>query len=140
MPFCKKRLRAYCLLYLALLAGCQADRDRLALDEEGKEIQTVLKKDKQLEAATVDEAVRKARIAWLARKTDLAQALYIKAFNMDPNNTAVLEEMAKIYRRLNKSELAEVCYRLILQQQPDNLAVLEMENMRESSEIGRAHV
>lgn len=128
MPLCKQpriAQRIISLALLILLAGCQANQEHLTLDEAGKELQTMLEKDKQLEASTVEEALKKARIAWLGGKIDLAQALYIKAYNLDPANTRVLEEMAKIYRQLNKTDLAEVCYRLILQQQPKNLAILE---------------
>jgi tetratricopeptide (TPR) repeat protein len=78
-----------------------------------------------LNVNSVDDAVLKAEKAARSGKMDLAQLYYIKAYDLEPNNTHVLQKMADLYTELKKYDLAEVSLKLVLQQQPGDLKATE---------------
>lgn len=78
-----------------------------------------------LPVESVDDARLKARKAIQDNKIDLAQAYYIKAYGMDPENISLLQEMAELYKNISKDDLAEYCYTLILKQDPENYKIRE---------------
>ncbi|MEE9411427.1 MAG: hypothetical protein V3V22_00085, partial [Methylococcales bacterium] len=80
-------------------------------------------KEQILTASTVEEAVTKARQALQNGSSDLALIYYINAFSMEPTNTAVLKEMAALYKKRREHDLVAACYRLIIEQEPNNIAI-----------------
>lgn len=109
------------------LMGCQSIPLDFAVDKKDKDqdFQQLVENNTILQAKNFDEALNKARKAWLAGKTELAQTFYVSAYKLQPKNVPLLQEMAGVYNKLENSELEQVCYRLILAEQPDNLAVME---------------
>ena len=63
---------------------------------------------------SIEDAKLKARKALQDKKIDLAQAYYIKAYGLEPDNVSLLEEMAQMYRGINNDKLVELCFQLIL--------------------------
>jgi len=112
-----------------LLAGCSSASPkkhwmRGAEFQEDSEVEILKKKD-LLAIESVDDARLKARDAIQEDKIDLAQAYYVKAYEMEPENIDLLLEMAQLYKSVNKINLAERCYQLILQKNPDHFIALE---------------
>lgn len=112
-----------------VLSACGSSPKLSSFDRKADDLESMLeskeKKSSKLKAETYEEALTKARAAWEIKDADLAQAFYIIAFNFEPDNVQLLEEMAGIYRQLNKLDQVELCYKLILEQQPDNPQFLE---------------
>jgi len=69
---------------------------------------------------SVDDARLKARQAIAENETDTAQAYYVKAYGMEPDNIELLQEMAQLYKMIHKDDLVELCYQLILKQDPEH--------------------
>lgn len=127
---------------LLFLSGCQSNPKVLSEDEKGSDLQELVEQNGALKATSFKESLNKARKAWLAGKTELAQTFYVAAYNLKPKDVALLQEMADVYNKLGNSELEQVCYRLILAEQPDNLQVLERYGLllikqKEMSEAGQ---
>ncbi|MCI0734600.1 MAG: tetratricopeptide repeat protein [Methylococcaceae bacterium] len=111
-----------------LITACQSNPKDLTVDQKNMETsnwQSLFQNHPLLEASSVDEALKKARTARINGDIELAIAYYIKAFDLGPQNTGVLLEMADAYHSLGKPELVEVCYQMILKYDPANLDVLE---------------
>ncbi|NOR67625.1 MAG: tetratricopeptide repeat protein [Woeseiaceae bacterium] len=115
------------LLLFLLLAACSSPKKHWmhgAEFQEDTEVEVLKEKD-VLEVESVDDARLKARDAIQEDKIDLAQAYYVKAYGMEPDNIDLLLEMAYLYKLINKINLAERCYQLILQKNPDHAVALE---------------
>lgn len=116
------------VLIFLLLAACSSPKRSWMHDAELQvaepEMETVEKKE-LLAVDSVDDARLKARHAIQEDKIDLAQAYYVKAYGMEPDNIELLLEMAHLYKSINKMDLAELCYQLILKQNPDHFVALE---------------
>ncbi len=118
----------YCLIIFLLtgvITGCQGVKDRPTLETKDKDIQAIAENDKELKSISFNDAINKARKAWSAGKRELAQAYYISAYKIQPENLELLREMASIYHQLGNKDLEGVCYQLILEQQPENQSVRE---------------
>ncbi|MFU8787798.1 MAG: tetratricopeptide repeat protein [Methylobacter sp.] len=109
---------------LILLTACNPSNIK-ELEEQGTQETEDMLQSAGLDVASVDDAFIKAEKALQNGKTDLAQLYYIKAYNLEPNNSQVLQKMADLYIKLKKYDLAEVSFNLILKQQPDDLKTIE---------------
>ena len=112
------------LLPIFLLSACAMQggaHDRNSAKES--EVESV--KQELLHIGSVEDAFLKGRIALKENKIDLAQAYYVAAYEMEPNNLLVLGEMANLYKRINNDELLLLTYQLILEQEPDDIDILE---------------
>lgn len=118
-------LKTFATLFLLFnIIGCQTNpklsteefSDQQALENSSDEKQLI-------NASTLDEAVTKAHQALQTGSPDLALIHYINAFSIEPTNTAVLKEMAILYKKLQNQKLVATCYRLILEQEPDNITI-----------------
>lgn len=109
---------------LILLTACNPSNIK-ELEERGNQETEDILQSAGLDVASVDDAVIKAEKAIQNGKTDLAQLYYIKAYNMDQNNSQVLQKMSDLYINLKKYDLAEVSFNLILKQQQDDLKTME---------------
>jgi Flp pilus assembly protein TadD len=78
-----------------------------------------------LKVSSAEDAALKAQKAVLDGKPDLAQLYYIKAFDLEPTNVQILQNMADLYSELKKYELVEVSLNLILKQQPNDINIIE---------------
>lgn len=78
-----------------------------------------------LQVASVEDAMLKAEKAAQNGKMDLAQLYFIKAYELEPANSQVLQKMTDLYTELKKYELAEVSLKLLLKQQPEDLSLAE---------------
>ncbi|MDO9423216.1 MAG: tetratricopeptide repeat protein [Methylobacter sp.] len=109
---------------LMLLTACNPGNIKETENRGHQETEDILQ-SAGLNVTSVEEAVLKAEKALQSGKTDLAQLYYIKAYNLEPNNTQVLQKMADLYIELKKYDLAEVSFKLILKQQPGDLNTTE---------------
>jgi len=115
------------VLIFLLLAACSSPKRswmRGAEFQEDAEVEILEQKD-VLAVESVDDARLKARDAIQEDKIDLAQAYYVKAYGMEPDNIDLLLEMAHLYKSIKKMDLAERCYQLILEKNPDHSIALE---------------
>jgi len=115
------------ILIFLLLAACSSPKRSWMRDaefQEDTEVETLEQKD-VLAVESVDDARLKARDAIQEGKIDLAQAYYVKAYGMEPDNIDLLLEMAHLYKSIKKMDLAERCYQLILEKNPDHSIALE---------------
>ncbi|MFA5034086.1 MAG: tetratricopeptide repeat protein [bacterium] len=113
------------ILSQSLLTACSPGNIKEAEnDRDQQETETILQ-SAGLNVNSVEDAVLKAEKAAQNGKMDLAQLYYIKAYDLEPNNTQVLQRMADLYTELKKYDLAEVSLKLILQQQPGDLKTSE---------------
>lgn len=78
-----------------------------------------------LKVSSAEDAALKAQKAVLDGKPDLAQLYYIKAFDLEPTNVQILQNMADLYSELKKYDLVEVSLNLILKQQPNDINIIE---------------
>ena len=108
-----------------VLTGCNPLNVAKESDNHDQQAAEALLKSTGLSVSTVDDALFKAANAIQEGKMDLAQLYYIKGYELQPNNSALLQKMADLYVQLDKPALAEVSLSLILKQQPNNLKVLE---------------
>ena len=69
---------------------------------------------------SVADARLKARQAIAENEIDTAQAYYVKAYGIEPDNIELLQEMAQLYKMIHKDDLVELCYQLILKQDPSH--------------------
>lgn len=106
-------------------SGCQGNQKPLAVEQNEQETQDIVDNNIVPEITDADEALNKARKARSVGKIDLAQAYYIRAYNIEPDNVQTLKEMADFYRQLNNGKLELVAYRLILEKDPNNLQIME---------------
>ncbi len=107
------------------LTGCSTvNADKADVDGEQNSTEMLLK-SAGLSADSVDEALSKAAKATQEGQMDLAQLFYVKAYELEPKNSIVLQKMTDLYMQLGKNELAEVSLKIIVDQQPKNLKVLE---------------
>lgn len=95
------------------------------ISETESESQLRVSKKELLAVESVDDARQKASKALKKNKIDLAQAYYVKAYSMEPDNISLLQEMAQVYKALKKNDLVELCYQLILKQKPKHYKTLE---------------
>ena len=116
----KLNLQTILIVVSFVLLGCQTNKIGLDLENQSEDVQALVDQDEQIQADSAQEALTKARVAWNNGKLDLAQVLYVKAFDLDPKNIDLLVEMAGRYRQLDKPELVTACYQLILEQDPDH--------------------
>lgn len=123
--FYKKIRLSIVLIFLTGLSGCQTIKTLLQVNEQDVDTTSISEQEKLKPTETVNELLSTAREAWSADQKDKAQVYYIKAFEMDPTNVDILEEMADIYNQLNNDDLVEVCYQLILKEQPENIEIQE---------------
>ena len=113
------------LICQMVLTGCNPLNVAKEPDNHDQQAAEALLKSTGLSVSTVDDALFKAANAIQEGKMDLAQLYYIKGYELQPNNSALLQKMADLYVQLDKPALAEVSLSLILKQQPNNLKVLE---------------
>ena len=113
------------LICQMVLTGCNPLNMAKETDNHDQQAAEALLKSTGLSVSTVDDALFKAANAIQEGKMDLAQLYYIKGYELQPNNSALLQKMADLYVQLDKPALAEVSLSLILKQQPNNLKVLE---------------
>ena len=111
-----------CQFILTACSSVNVTKDSVNPDPKAAE---TLLKSTGLSVKSVNEALIKAANAIQEGKMDLAQLYYIKGFELQPNNVALLQKMVDLYVQLEKYDLAEVSLKLILQQQPNNTRVLE---------------
>lgn len=112
-------------IVLITVNGCQTNKKTLDVEHNDKEIHEIVNKDKLPDTTNTADALSKAYKAKVAGKLDLAQAYYISAYDSDPDNIEILEEMADLYRQLNNNELELLSYSLILDKQPENIQIME---------------
>jgi len=115
------------ILLFLLLAACSSPKRswmRGAEFQEDAEVE-ILEQKEVLAVESVDDARLKAREAIQEDKIDLAQAYYVKAYGMEPDNIDLLLEMAHLYKSIKKMDLAERCYQLILEKNPNHSIALE---------------
>ena len=94
-------------------------------DKTGQQETEEILKSTGLKVTSVEDATVKAKKAMQAGNMDLAQLYYIKAYELDPDNVQVLDNMADLYIEIGKYDLAELSLKLILKQQPDDLKTIE---------------
>ena len=120
-----KKLSCLAIVSQLFLTGCSpSNLKETQIDSRNQETEELLQST-GLKVSSVDDAMLKAEKAVQAGKVDLAQLYYIKAYDLEPNNINILQNMANLYSELNKYELAAVTLKLILEQQPDNLNTIE---------------
>jgi len=107
-----------------MLQACNTAKKPLELDDDLLSKKETEQKE-LLAVESVDDARLKARKAIQENKIDLAQAYYIKAYGMEPENISLLQEMIKLYKMMQKDDLVEFCYQLILKQQPEHYQTLK---------------
>lgn len=113
------------LFFIFLLGACNtqkkmpwAQKSGELAEMTGQEETTPEKEILAIES--VDDARFKARQAIAENEVDTAQAYYLKAYGMEPDNIELLQEMAQLYKMIHKDDLVELCYQLILKQDPNH--------------------
>jgi len=107
-----------------MLQACNTAKN--PLDQEGDLVSKKETEQKELlSVKSVDDARLKARKAIQENKIDLAQAYYVKAYGMEPENISLLQEMTQLYKMMQKNDLVEFCYQLILKQQPKHYQTIK---------------
>ncbi len=107
------------------LSACQTTPKEVTTNPAPKDLQNLFEKQALFEVKNIDEALKKARSAWMEGKSSLAIAFYVKAFDLEPTNADILMELADAYQVLGKSDLEETCYTTILENDPNNMDALE---------------
>lgn len=113
---------------ILIVSACNYSKQVMQQDfgtEADTEAQLGISKKELLAVESVDDARQKASKALKKNKIDLAQAYYVKAYSMEPDNISLLQEMAQVYKALKKNDLVELCYQLILEQKPKHYKTLE---------------
>jgi len=112
------------LIFILMLQACNTAKKPLDFDGELVSKNEAEKKE-LLAVESVDDARVKARKAIQENKIDLAQAYYVKAYGMEPENISLLQEMTQLYKMMHKNDMVEFCYQLILKQQPGHYQTLK---------------
>lgn len=118
-----KKIALLCMLFL--LAACNSPKKMPWAKKAGALAEYTAQEDSPpekevLAIESVDDARFKARQAIAENEIDTAQAYYVKAYGMEPENIELLQEMAQLYKMTHKDDLAELCYQLILKQDPNH--------------------
>ncbi|HEY8158342.1 MAG TPA: tetratricopeptide repeat protein [Methylobacter sp.] len=113
------------VLSQSLLTACNPGNIKEAERGDNEQKTEEILQSAGLNVNSVDDAVLKAEKAAQSGKMELAQLYYIKAYDLEPTNTRVLQKMADLYTDLKKYDLAEVSLKLILQQQPGDIKAIE---------------
>lgn len=108
------------LMIVLLLMACSSPKKRPWAQHVNEQLETAQEEKEVLAVESVDDARTKARQAIAENEIDMAQAYYVKAYGMEPDNIELLQEMARLYKMTHKDDLVELCYQLILKQNPDH--------------------
>lgn len=124
-----KLLKNNYLLFLTavfiILTGCQNNKKELETALNDNSLQEIINQQDINDTESVKEILTEARNAWAAGKRELAQAHYIQAYKLQPDNIEILNEMANVYENLGNVKLLELCYRLILEKAPEKIDIYE---------------
>ncbi len=113
------------ILSQLLLTACNSGNLKEAELTNNQQETEELLQSTGIKVSSVEDAVLKAQKAVQDGKPDLAQLYYIKAFDLEPTNVQILQNMADLYSELKKYELVEVSLKLILKQQPNDVNIME---------------
>lgn len=105
-----------------VLAGCQStptSPDRSIFNGHNSVLYRV-----QEQAASPQQAMRMAAVAYQGGALDQALYQYLRAIELDPNAHEAMVWVGRIHRERGNNHLAELAYADVLQNQPDNLAAL----------------
>ena len=119
-------IKTIALLFIILLLGaCNSPKKMPWAQKSGTLAEFAAQEEpapekEVLAIESVDDARFKARQAISENEIDTAQAYYVKAYGMEPENIELLQEMAQLYKMIHKDDLVELCYQLILKQDPNH--------------------
>lgn len=75
--------------------------------------------------ASAEEALERAEVALARGNVDLALYMYVRCYDMAPDNIYALRRIAAIHEKRNNPEMASRAYRAMLHSNPDDAAALQ---------------
>lgn len=75
--------------------------------------------------ASAEDALARAEAALAQGNLDLALYMYVRCYDLSPDNTYALRRIAAIHEKRNNAEMAGRAYRTLLHSDPDDAAALQ---------------